>query len=160
PKKNVVVDDIIRVNGARSPDAVQSRKNFRVAFMILAKQGTTVSTTEINRVESLRTAWEAYFRDESAGGKMFTALGPVDMDADGYNDTVDCNDDDPLTHPGATEVCNGIDDNCDGQIDETFDKDGDLYTYGPPGCLADCNDDPNVIAGSNPPTTGFYVNPG
>lgn len=30
----------------------------------------------------------------------------------------DCNDDDALTTPGLAEVCDGFDDNCDGQIDE------------------------------------------
>ena len=30
----------------------------------------------------------------------------------------DCDDRDPLTNPLATEVCNGFDDDCDGQIDE------------------------------------------
>lgn len=35
-----------------------------------------------------------------------------------------------------TESCNGLDDNCDGQIDEDFDKDHDSYTT----CMGDCDD--------------------
>ena len=33
-------------------------------------------------------------------------------------DASDCNDADPSVHPGGIETCNGVDDNCDGQIDE------------------------------------------
>ena len=153
PKKNVVVDDIIRINGARVPDSTSARKNYRMAFAILAKQGTFPTSAEIARVDSLRLAWESYFRDESGGGQAFTALGPVDMDADTYSDTTDCDDDDPLTHPGATEVCNATDDDCDGLIDENFDTDGDLYTYGPPGCTSDRNDSDRFI---NPAATEVY----
>jgi len=42
----------------------------------------------------------------------------VDGDGDGYPAGVDCDDTDPKVHPGATEVCNGKDDNCDGRVDE------------------------------------------
>jgi hypothetical protein len=52
--------------------------------------------------------------------------------------TNDCADENPAINPGATEVCNTIDDNCDGQINEGFgpltvyyvDADGDGYGNG------------------------------
>ncbi len=48
----------------------------------------------------------------------------------------DCDDNAPLVNPGATEICNGIDDNCANGIDEGFDVDNDGYT----SCGGDCND--------------------
>jgi hypothetical protein len=44
-----------------------------------------------------------------------------DADGDGYTPSEgDCNDLQATVNPGATEVANGIDDNCDGVIDEGF----------------------------------------
>ncbi|HNT00070.1 MAG TPA: MopE-related protein [Polyangiaceae bacterium] len=67
------------------------------------------------------------------GGSGGSALGRDD-DNDGYVTPQDCDDSNPDVHPGATEVCNGIDDNCDGNIDEgvltTYYRDADNDGFG------------------------------
>jgi len=62
--------------------------------------------------------------------------GFVDADGDGATTAADCDDSNPFIHPGADELCNEIDDDCDGVIDEdpidgsAFFKDGDGDGYG------------------------------
>ena len=43
--------------------------------------------------------------------------GGPDSDLDGYGENEDCDDADPAVNPGASEVCDGVDNNCDGQVD-------------------------------------------
>ena len=45
----------------------------------------------------------------------------VDADRDGYPLPGDCHDADPAINPGAAEVRNGVDDDCDGFVDEGLD---------------------------------------
>ncbi len=111
----------------------------------------------------------------------------VDADGDGYGDAsveqsaceqrsglvepsgdADCDDGDAAIHPGADEYCNEVDDDCDGDIDETdavdasswyHDGDGDGYgdpddervaCDAPSGCVSDNTDCDDAVASANP----------
>ncbi len=58
-----------------------------------------------------------------------------DIDGDGHVSSADCNDGDLDINPNAIEECDGIDNNCSGEIDEGDDVDGDGFME----CF-DCND--------------------
>jgi len=68
--------------------------------------------------------------------RVYLFPGGVDDDGDGYAFPGDCLDSDPTVHPGGIEVCNGLDDDCDGETDDAdaegatdwyADSDGDGY---------------------------------
>jgi len=54
-------------------------------------------------------------------GSATDDTGAVDADGDGWTSDEDCDDGDPAVHPGADEVCNATDDDCDGETDEGFE---------------------------------------
>ncbi|MEN9333728.1 MAG: hypothetical protein RLY35_908, partial [Bacteroidota bacterium] len=94
-----------------------------------------------------------YYADNDLDGYGLNGSGLDSCSAPaGYVlDNTDCDDGDALVNPGVAEVCNGIDDNCDGNIDEGFDVDADGYTV----CQDDCDDNnpninPGVIEGLDP----------
>ena len=60
----------------------------------------------------------------------------VDLDSDGFPETVDCDDGNASAYPGAEEVCDELDNDCDGEVDndptdgQTWHYDGDGDGYG------------------------------
>lgn len=81
--------------------------------------------------------------DKDTGGE-----DAIDADGDGYSADVDCDDDEAAIHPDAAEVCDNVDNNCDGLLDDAdpalqgapswnLDSDGDGYGD-PDGTIAAC----------------------
>jgi len=52
------------------------------------------------------------------GSACLTCRPVCDDDNDGYCVPADCSGNDPAINPGAVELCNGVDDNCNGHTDE------------------------------------------
>ncbi len=84
-----------------------------LSLLILSCSGEKVTTVDDNSID--------------------TAFDRFDADGDGYFNDEDCDDADASSHPNATEVCDGLDNNCDGFVDEGvlgefyFDGDGDGF---------------------------------
>ena len=71
--------------------------------------------------------------DRSDSGDFFFG----DEDGDGWDSNHDCDDHSETTYPGAEELCNGVDDDCDDELDEGHERvdwcvDEDLDGYGDP----------------------------
>ena len=91
------------------------------------------TTDEPDAADAL--TWYADDDGDGYGDLASTTLACTQPTGFGTDDT-DCDDTDSAVHPGATELCNSIDDNCDGTVDEATatdavdwyaDTDGDGY---------------------------------
>jgi hypothetical protein len=137
-------------------------------FMHYVTDGDSGRTSTIGIENTLGTdGVEVYYGPTSVLGyasqTVRCGLIEHDEDGDGFEAPEDCDDEDPAVHPGAVEVCDGIDNDCDDDIDEgltrTFYPDTDGDGYGDPAvptelCAleegytadgTDCNDDDPAV---------------
>jgi formylglycine-generating enzyme required for sulfatase activity len=85
--------------------------------------------------------------DANCAGSPDCAAVVIDVDGDGVAAELDCDDGDAAVFPGATEVCDAVDSDCDGSVADAFaDFDGDD--------APDCVDAPLPGDGLAHPTLG------
>lgn len=89
------------------------------------------------------TAGREYIRLQFGSPFLITEeTGAVDEDGDGHDTDTDCDDTDANSYPGATELCDGVDNDCNGIVpDDEMDWDLDGYL----ACADDCDDDDGLI---------------
>ncbi|MCY1070581.1 S8 family serine peptidase [Nannocystis sp. RBIL2] len=149
---------------APGQDVYMARSDSLVAYE--ASQGTSLSTPLVAGVAALlleaypeldpagmlallrATATQPDAPDNDLGWGFVDGLAAaglhctcVDGDGDGHYAATcggdDCDDDDPASHPGASEVCDGRDNDCDAALPaDEADGDGDGVRL----CAGDCDD--------------------
>ncbi|HRI68311.1 MAG TPA: FG-GAP-like repeat-containing protein [Polyangium sp.] len=133
-----------------TPSTIQVSGNaFGVEEIVVSVNGAPVATVSTNGAFHVPVVFpgEGQFVISIAGfsnGVQTTSTGInvthwTDNDGDGFSECEsDCNDESAASHPGAFEVCDGLDNDCDGEVPaaESQDVDGD----GIFGCLDVCAD--------------------
>ena len=86
-------------------------------------------------------------KEGSLDGLVGTTDVVDDADGDGVSGADDCDDNDASIGPDAEEVCDGVDNNCDGVVDEgvtrTFYADADADGFGDPSVTAEACEAPD-----------------
>jgi hypothetical protein len=118
-------------------------------------------------------AWYYFDNDMDGYGNKNGASfleAPCNLDPDDHVSTnnLDCDDDESNIHPGATEVCNNLDDDCDGLVDEgclsvtTWYRDNDVDEYGDPNISVEAEEQPDGYVANNGDCddTNIFINEG
>jgi hypothetical protein len=60
-RRDVLIDDVIAIHGARNPSSDVSSKTLRQAFILIVSSGRSVDNGQVQKVDRIRTQWESFF---------------------------------------------------------------------------------------------------
>jgi len=60
-RREVLIQDVIGVLGARSPSSADSARVHRQAFLYIVSAGKTADSGQVAKIDGIRRAWETFF---------------------------------------------------------------------------------------------------
>ena len=60
-RRDVLIQDVVAVLGARSPSSSDSARVHRQAFVYVVSAGKTADSGQVSKVDGIRRAWESFF---------------------------------------------------------------------------------------------------
>ena len=120
-----------------APFVMGPEASYAIEFLFVTPEDEVGAIEDIARLTVARgdTRYEAVVR-------LVAWFEDGDLDGDGFITTElggrDCDDAQSTVHPGADEVCDGLDNNCNDEMpDNEYDLDGDGWNR----CSGDCDDE-------------------
>ncbi len=101
-------------------------------YSVISTYGTSTCTRNMLNTVNVGVATSSTYYADTDGDGFGNPAAPIQLCAPtvGYSlNNTDCNDTAAVAYPGATEICNGIDDDCDNYIDEGCGA--PIYCIGP-----------------------------
>ena len=66
-RRDVLIDDVIAVMGARVPSSTDSPRVHRQAFLLVVGRGRSVDNSHVTKLDRIRRAWEPFFLQATEG---------------------------------------------------------------------------------------------
>jgi uncharacterized protein (TIGR03437 family) len=60
-RRNVTIDDILQVEGRRTPDSTVAQRRFRFAFILVVAQGSQPSAADLAQIDTYRQQFEPFY---------------------------------------------------------------------------------------------------